>query len=552
MLLLMVSFWLAVAPGAFSPISWGLDDAGMYLRYAFNAAAGYGIAWNPSGLPTYGLTSLPYFGWITLAIVIGIPSPLCLVGSSWFFGVFALLLVGLLVWRFSQLRTREPHQTFWLHRPFPLVTILLVPVSSLPALRHIALNGMETTMALCAVALLAHSILSFAKVPSISGAVLLGIISYLCIAVRPDTIWYVCGCPFIAISLVFVLERADISRIRIRRAGYPLAVWALVTAMLVLGDLAIKYFYFGHPLPLPFYTKQLGVSASLLRSESWHGVSFLRDFAILCSPILTAMIWAIYAGYLSASGPRYYLLASLAWLAPVVCQCFYLISVEQLMGYHGRLYAPGLPFVIASATSLLLGVMPSEYQAQSRLRRMSLGVSLGIGILASSTIAHLAPPTMPPNPTSGDGKVHEWQKAVSFMGLLLQKAPAGFRVALTEHGYLGARFPDLVLVDLTGLHNPKLVDDARSLTHQASDKDTTAIFTRLLLRENPDLIWLPPPDYVRLRKAILAALEELPQYKVLPSQAVWGLAVHRDAQEVLELLPAYSQAGGESEGDTSA
>src|SRR5208337_1528059 len=33
------------------------DDAYMFYRYALNIRHGLGIAWNPDGVPTYGLTS---------------------------------------------------------------------------------------------------------------------------------------------------------------------------------------------------------------------------------------------------------------------------------------------------------------------------------------------------------------------------------------------------------------------------------------------------------------------------------------------------------------
>jgi hypothetical protein len=303
----------------------------------------------------------------------------------------------------------------------------------------------------------------------------------------------------------------------------------------VFCDLAAKYAYFGQPLPLSFYTKQIGMSVDLLRSEAWNGVSFFSDFIMLCLPLIAAMAWALYVGYLRAAYDAYKLLASLAWLIPVTCHCLYLISVEQIMGYHGRFYVPGLPFVAASAATLLLGVPRSIEKTETYPRY--LGISLSVVVIASTVFAHYRTPTEVRHPAVRETDKYAWQKAVSFMDTLLRKASPGLSVALTEHGYLGARFPEIVLLDLTGLHNPELVQSARSLPSDASDNAAATLFTELFSREAPDLIWLPPPDYVRLRKAILTSVKSLPQYSVFPLAGVWGLAVHDDAAEMMMRIP---------------
>ena len=53
----------------------------MFIRYANNFLNGHGIAWNPDGEQTYGVTSLTHFAVVTLtkALFSGIPDGTLLV-----------------------------------------------------------------------------------------------------------------------------------------------------------------------------------------------------------------------------------------------------------------------------------------------------------------------------------------------------------------------------------------------------------------------------------------------------------------------------------------
>ena len=50
---------IAAAVAAMSLVRAGIfDDSWMFYRYALHVREGLGVAWNPDGIPTYGLTSL--------------------------------------------------------------------------------------------------------------------------------------------------------------------------------------------------------------------------------------------------------------------------------------------------------------------------------------------------------------------------------------------------------------------------------------------------------------------------------------------------------------
>ncbi|HUM28423.1 MAG TPA: hypothetical protein PKN81_19430, partial [Anaerolineales bacterium] len=70
------------------------DDAYMFIRYADNFIHGYGFAWNPDGVQTYGATSILYLGLVIIARIIfqGLGSGKLLVALSAGLGLPAIVL----------------------------------------------------------------------------------------------------------------------------------------------------------------------------------------------------------------------------------------------------------------------------------------------------------------------------------------------------------------------------------------------------------------------------------------------------------------------------
>jgi hypothetical protein len=85
---------------------------------------------------------------------------------------------------------------------------------------------------------------------------------------------------------------------------------------------------------------------------------------------------------------------------------------------------------------------------------------------------------------------------------------------MSEHGLVGARAPDAIIVDVLGLH-----DRAFAL------KGFTAAE---LWRRRPDLLWMPHPDHTQMLRDILDSDELWASYDFYPDAFSYGVAVRRD------------------------
>ncbi len=66
------------------------DDAYMFYRYALNIRDGLGIAWNPDGIPTYGMTGHLWVFFILPLTLLPLTLGHALVLASWLTGMAAL------------------------------------------------------------------------------------------------------------------------------------------------------------------------------------------------------------------------------------------------------------------------------------------------------------------------------------------------------------------------------------------------------------------------------------------------------------------------------
>ncbi len=562
--LLALSFWIAIAPGFFGPITWGLDDAGMFLRYAENLADGFGITWNRGDLPTYGLTSPLYFAWIVfLREVVGVPDRIILVGSSWLFGLFAVILLACLTRQYCRtnfgglLSRIAPAQAPPATNTMLLVAMVSCTFSFHPFVRQIAFNGMESTLALCTNIALALSLLYFVSSPSTPRGIWGAVAGYVSFSARPELGIYCVVAPLSA-SLILISPHAKLR---------PLFAWYGTFLMLLCADSALKWLYFGDMLPLPFYVKQFGLSSALLASEFWETKSFLLDFLNIAFPYFATLLFVV---------NRRSLPGVVAWLLPVALHLLYLSSVSQVMGYFGRLYLPALPFLLCAMLHAVRLREQSFIDAkhwrtslQQILPRLTLCISLTIPFYF---LWRPAPSENSPSTS--------WGTAILGMHRLMSAHSKEFSVALTEHGFLGAQFPAIRMVDLTGLHNPMLSrrrnmsnsssvtavvnkkilsefaggqTSVDSATHSKNQKtlnppwfalmksEDLRLIDELLSKELPDVIWLPPPDYHRLRSVLLATPTLIESYCLLPSALQWGVAVHRGSPDRELIVKALSQ-----------
>ena len=112
---------------------------------------------------------------------------------------------------------------------------------------------------------------------------------------------------------------------------------------------------------------------------------------------------------------------------------------------------------------------------------------------------------------------------LSFQAILpiVASLPPGTRVAATEHGTLGALFPDIYISDMTGLHNPEIA--AHGFSAAAA------------LRDNPTLIWLPDNHYTGAVHALTSDPQFIGDYEYFPGLFEYGVAILRSSPLYVQL-----------------
>jgi len=485
---LAFAYFIAVAPGFFSPVTWGMDDAAMYLRYLKNFEAGYGLAWNRGEGPVYGLTSLLYFA--ALFVVHGLTNlddQLLLVGSSWAFGLLGLLMLVAI--------TREMSAGFPKEKVFLLMAFVAGSLAFHPYFRYLALNGMESTLAVCASSAFVLGILQWVKRQRIADSVLLGFLGYALFLARPDCLVYALLTP---VFFSFRIARGHRAR--------PLGLYFLSLTLLLLADAGAKTWIFGDPLPLPFYVKQQGFYADFGAYAQWESGQFLLQFLFLVLPLILLGLF-----YLRRESGK----DLLCWLFPVIIHFAYLSSVIQIMGYFGRLYLPALPFIIGWVVSGALVISKERgFSAFSLLRALTMFV---VGLAIPWLV--LTQRAGEPEVSLGTHRypVLGWHGSTIGMYRVLRSLPDSVSLAATEHGFLGAQFPARMFFDLSGLHNKGLAKEG--------------FHVKQLLSAEPALIWFPPRAYHGMREVLLHDADFASAYCVVPDLFDFGIAVRNDAVE---------------------
>ena len=118
------------------------------------------------------------------------------------------------------------------------------------------------------------------------------------------------------------------------------------------------------------------------------------------------------------------------------------------------------------------------------------------------------------------------------MASLAAAAPPGTTLALSEHGLVGAEAPDVVLIDLLGLH-----DRAFSCAGAGAG---AGFSTAELWRRHPDLLWMPHPDYTQMLLDILDSDELWRHYDYYPGAFTYGFALRRDGPRFAPLAALFA------------
>jgi hypothetical protein len=108
------------------------------------------------------------------------------------------------------------------------------------------------------------------------------------------------------------------------------------------------------------------------------------------------------------------------------------------------------------------------------------------------------------------------------MSEYLQGLPAGTKVVMTEHGYVGANNLHITIIDVIGLHSPYIA-------HHGFSVDW-------LFAQKPDAIWVPHWNYTCLNHKIFSHPGFWDEYVLYPLLFNWGIALRKDSPHYTEML----------------
>ncbi len=540
------------------------DDSYMFLRYADNILAGHGHAWNPGGEQVYGSTSLLHVGVVTL-VRFCCPLPENVDAADATVLLIASALPGALMLLVLVVTCARCSTHPLLHNRYLLWAGLLLPVLVFDGtVRYHHQTGMDTMLAgLCNALLILFTMRLIARRsglaltncggrdPALSGQALTNcgerdpelsgqaltygtvrrlvpvvLIGYLTFLARPDNGIYATLFPALCILLLGANPLAKGRRSSLRLLGIFLS--SLLAVLLIDG--AVKWLVFGNPLPLAFYVKQHGAYQGYANPDGPNPWVHLATFLAVAIPYVCVM--GLFAGRSASRTVAVFLL-------PVGLTFAYYFSVHQIMGGAGRFYFPSLPFFVVPAALAIDGRLRAVGEGEKvlgqrelllRLAAVALVVFVGRETLAQAAARYQR--TLPQPGTAAVGPDYEtaaaeplppvdrWQSILA-VARIAHDAPAGTVIALSEHGLVGASAPQVVLIDLVGLHDKQFALDGFSAAE--------------LFRREPDLIWFPHYHYTHHVAGILHSEEFWRRYTFYPGAFDYGLAIRKDSVHFHEL-----------------
>jgi hypothetical protein len=502
-------FWLCVALK--SPLEF--DDAYMFYRYALNIRHGYGIAWNPGGVPTYGMTSQLWV-WFVLPFTLLPTSPAAALQlASWLTGISALGMTTFAVMARSERASPGSAAV--------VLGCVAIPLLVNPIFAYHMTTGMDTMLSMLANAAFAFAVLRYGETRS--GPLtphLVGLLGFAAFLARPENAL----CALVAPLLVWTTRPG----VRAWRDLFGIAALPLI---LMAMDLIACRWVFGVALPLSFYAKSMHGYAGFQNRE--NAVDYLFCGLGCATPFLAV---------LCAAPARRRMPRIAAFLLPVAATFLYLLTVRQVMGFQGRYFVPFLPFVIVAAALAFDGA-PQRDPRVLRLRislaaLVLLALCFGIGLVRQrAQAAYLGLILSKPVPApalsiaaSEPLPVVGWFAAIRHLSDdVVARLPAGARIAASEVGYLGAASPNAEIIDIVGLNDTRI--GARGFSMDD------------LLDRAPDLIWLPHWDYTGLRGMMLSDARLFERYRVIAGAFNYGIAIRIDSPLRSQIETAVRVAG---------
>jgi hypothetical protein len=495
--------WL-VAAWSRGPLEF--DDAYMFYRYALHVRDGLGVAWNPDGVQTYGLTSHLWLLVVLPFTLLPLDAGVALQLASTCAAAAAFATMGSAIARHA---TSQILSNRWL-----AIASVGLPLLLAPAFIDNLTTGMDTMLSLLMNAGIVGAVLAYTRAPSLRRAGSVGIIAFAAVLTRPENGLCALGVPF----LVFLQMRGG--ETAVGRRWTDLAGLIALPAVLMALELVVCARVFGVPLPLSFYAKSLHAYANFQNTEN--------PFTYLLVGLACALP---FLAVLPAVTPRRRLVWLAAFVLPVLATAAYLLTVRQIMGWSGRYYLPFLPYVVVPALLLLDEALARQVDFRPLARRV--GVIFAALVLAAvvtrplqrrvagAVMARVLKPSaaVPPLPIRAAKPLPDlpWFEVIQQLAdEIVRPLPRGATIAASEVGRIGSVAPAVSVIDLVGLNDTTIGTHGFSMDY--------------LLRREPDLIWFPHEDYTGLRAQIFSDPRLFERYIVIAGAFNYGIAIRRDGQ----------------------
>jgi hypothetical protein len=121
----------------------------------------------------------------------------------------------------------------------------------------------------------------------------------------------------------------------------------------------------------------------------------------------------------------------------------------------------------------------------------------------------------------------DYLAVIDGLARLARDLPPGTRIALSEHGRIGAAAPQVLLDDLVALHDPEFAHHGFSAGVE--------------LDRAPDMIWMPHVAYTKIWRELMTDPRLWRDYDVWPDALLYGVAIRRDSPRRERILAGYRE-----------
>lgn len=490
------------------------DDAYIFWRYANNFVETGILSWNPSGAPTYGLTSLAYLIFVIpfRSLFPSMPA-LVMILSSLTSGIFALVALIFIARKLVKASIDR------------LIFVVVFALSFMVASEDIATHltsGMDTTFSVFAIILWIGTLYLSDKwvIWAIGGA--------LIYTVRPDAMIFVA-----AVLLAFGTSRLSHSQ------SIRLIIVVCLSLTVLLGTATL---YFGTPLPLPFFAKSTPIYGTefygyYINTAPGYFFNFVLSYPYLFLIIFLSLLRNF----------RVWSWQDRGLLLGLILFCGYHIQfVVPIMGFYERFFYPCLPILLiltirwlpALRDQIPISLWENIKSYRSPVLWVPLLLVFGLinPLAIIITLVQYSTPQYSPTRHIGQFDLtvayHELYDDNWFRLDNLSALPDTITIATTEIGLPGAMNPHKQIIDLAGLNEPDFALNGFSADQLFADGN------------RPDWIYMPFPHYEDMWYDIYEHPVFMEEYIRYPAQSIrtsMDVAIYRGSPNYTEILKVLTQ-----------